>query len=648
MIPMLMAFAAQEDQVEQEPTGERKREAPPKPDQDELLTDVDEVVRFWSERDQQMDEDLSLYRMSDQASGDGEVVRRNIPRVMVDKATNMIAAAKYTTKHMPLREEHFDTSQDIEEFLKWCWYLWDRRWRRSQMQQSIEYAMAHYGTLRGYISLRVKYDPEKDDDFDLPIDVIPYDPRTVYPALGSNGLTFVVHRYEITIYQLLREWPEAQESFGEREGTESVEVKAYYDDWWHAVWVEDQLIKPLTAHEYARNPWVIVPCLGSSIRATDADEQEWTRYAGVSIFDSIRYAYQQMNRTLSHLATAVARQANPAKIYYMDPTTGEPEEIDLQDGTTNYVWRDENVDVVQLGLNPGDVTPMLDLLDDDVQKGALPSALWGVGANQTGFGLSVMTDAARDQLYAVIDAVQEAKSQVNELCLRIIRDLHDEPIGFWSREADGPWKPGKVIHPSDIEEAGVFTEVKYSDIMPKDRVAMANLGIMLKEANLLDPTTVRESYLEIENPDKVQDRLLHDMIYMDEETVKNVFVPLSLFRTDPELFQVYLMSKLMAAGGPGALGSGGQPGADSAPSGPVPGGPGSPPPPALPPPASPGGLAPRAPQPGGLAPETLPPVAQPGANPLVQALGSALGGAGLSRPPGAPGAGALPVRLPPR
>src|SRR5690606_7486734 len=148
----------------------------------------------------------------------------NTPRVVVDKASAMVAAPKYTIKMLPAREEHLSLAQDAEDFLRYCWRVWGRKWREARMQQAPEYAMGHFGSLRGWIAARVIYDPEADEG-ELPLKLRIEDPRNVYPSLGSDGVRFIVHNYPVTVGELMKEWPEAKQEYEDRELTEVVEVK---------------------------------------------------------------------------------------------------------------------------------------------------------------------------------------------------------------------------------------------------------------------------------------------------------------------------------------------------------------------------------------------------------------------------------------
>ena len=152
---------------------------------------------------------------------------------------------------------------------------------------------------------------------------------------------------------------------------------------------------------------------------------------------------------------------------------------------------------------------------------------------------------------------------------------------------------------------------------------MAQIAAMLVDKKLISMETAREEYLMLENPERENQRVLQDLIYQDEDLVKKGLVPAALARANPDLFAFYMMSKqqeLMA-----------QPGQEAGPPGGPPGGG----PPGMPPPQGPPGLPPTAAQ----------PIGHPGADPFMQSLGSAIGGAGMGPPPGIGGTPMPPMPM---
>ncbi len=621
----------QQDDGESAPDYKPKKPKRKKPNLDEIKEKADKLVESFQPRDTRMDEDYSLYRLTHEETTDGEIILKNTPFVVVEKAANMIGAQVPSIAVIPPDDDLTEEAQKVENFLRWSGDQWNKVGRKT-LNGSMRHDLAHFLCLRGWAAVRVWYDSEEEnpDPHDHPIRVKLFDPRQVYPKIGEKNLQYVIHRYWTTYGELLDEYPEAEKDLEDADLNEYVEVSAYYDDWYHAVWTTDSDLKPVTEHEYGFIPWVITIGNGAPIRATTQNQTSWVRDWGVSIFHGIRDSYKQLTKVLSQIATQIAAAANPPTVYYYDPTMNKtPQPLDYTPGTTNFLLYDrERVDPLNLSPRPTETGPLIDSLLDDTQKGSLPSILWGQGGSESGWNTSILTDAARDQLSPVVDAMQTTFEIINEYTLRLIRDLHDGPIGFWITDENGKKRGGVTIDAEDIEQIGILTQVTYRDISPKDRASMAQVAAMLVDKKLISMETAREEYLLLDNPERENQRVLMDLIYQDKDLIQKGLVPAALARGNPDIFQFFMAEKqkeLMAPPGAGE-GEGGQP-------------PGQPP-----------GLPPGMPQqmgPPGLPPNVVPPIMQPGANPLMQSIGSAIGGAGgLGLPPGIPGMGPQPGGIP--
>ncbi|MCX2726006.1 hypothetical protein OO015_00595 [Thermomicrobium sp. 4228-Ro] len=523
---------------------EEKRPRRRKPNREQIQTLVQRTTEFWALRDQRMDEDLALYRMSEVPQGEGEVVIRNIPWVMVEKASSILSKQLPSIDAIPPQNRLREAAQAIEDFLRYAWEIWDRRWMQA-LHGPLLRDIAHFLCLRGWVTIRISYNADAPAG-ELPVDLHVCDPRQVYPQLGTNGLRYVVHRYWATVGEILDEWPEAEKALKGRDEEDIVEVVAYYDDWWHTLEVDGIEIKPPTEHGYGFVPWIVATGLGAPIRATTRDQQHWTQEVGVSIFHGIKRAYRQLNRLVSQLATEVARVANPPTVYYYDPARPDnPQPIKLSAGATNFLYFDrERVEVLQVTPSPANAAPVMQALLDDVEKGGLPGVLWGVGQG-SGFALTLQTDAAMDTLHPLTRVLEQVIEQVNQRALELIRDLHDGPVGYLVRDPlTGRLVAGNAITPDLVAAVGTRTVARFRKVAPRDRVQMAQLAALLTDKKLISLETARDEFLGIENPQRENERVLADLAYLDPEVTREVLVPWALARTDPVLYELWRQAKL--------------------------------------------------------------------------------------------------------
>jgi len=615
-------FAEVQERLKQETTEEPRRPKRRKPKIDEIQYRIHRATDFWSLRDQRMDEDLVLYRMYREEDEDlpGEVVIRNLPWVLVEKASSILSKQMPSIDTIPPDNRYRAEAQAIEDFLRYAWEVWNTRWM-SALHGPILRDIAHFLCLRGWVTIRVAYNPDTPSG-EIPVDLYVCDPRQVYPQLGTNGLRYVVHRYWATVGEILDEWPEASKVLQGRDEDEVIEVAAYYDDWWHYLEVDGRVVKPPTEHGYGFVPWVVATGLGAPIRATPRDQLHWTRDVGVSIFHGIRRAYTQLNRLLSQLATEVARVANPPTVYYYDPARPDtPQPIKLSAGATNFLYYDrERVEVLQVTPNPANAAPVMNALVDDIEKGGLPGVLWGVGQG-SGFALSLQADAAMDTLHPLTRTLEMVIEQVNDMALRLIRDLHDGPVGYLVRDPlTGKLTGGQSVTPEMIAAVGTRSVVRFRKVLPRDRVQMAQLAALLTDKKLISLETARDEFLGLDNPQRENERVLADLAYLDPDVTREVLVPWALARTDPVLYELWRQAKLAKEMKQQ------QPQKQAAPPGT-----GTPAAAGSPPPGTPN-----------LPPEVLPPQLSLLMDLLQHSQASAEGGMGEQRPPGVPGVEPLP------
>lgn len=600
-----------------EPSVEPEAKAPKrkKPSREKLQALIQRATDFWTLRDQRMDEDLALYRMAKVPEGEGEIVIRNIPWVIVEKSSSILSKQMPSIDAVPPENRLRQAAQAIEDFLRYAWEVWDRRWMQG-LHGPILRDMAHFLCLRGWVTVRISYNADAPSG-ELPVDLFVCDPRQVYPQLGSNGLRYVVHRYWATVGEVLDEWPEAEKALKGRDEDEVVEVIAYYDDWWHYLEVDGVEVKPPTAHGYGFVPWIVATGLGAPVRATTRDQLHWTREVGVSIFHGIKRAYDQLNKVMSQLATEVARVANPPTVYYYDPARPDnPQPIKLSAGATNFLYFDrERVEVLQVTPNPANAAPVINALMEDIEKGGLPGVLWGVGQG-SGFALTLQSDAAMDTLHPLSRVLEQVVEQINQRALELIRDLHDGPVGYLVRDPlTGKLVSGQEITPDLIAAAGTRTIVRFRKVAPRDRVQMAQLAALLTDKKLISLETARDEFLGLDNPQRENERVLADLAYLDPEVTREVLVPWALARTDPVLYELWRQAKLrkelegekQQQGSPQPSSASSQPPSQRMPS-----------------------------------PEVLPPQLAALMDLLAHSQASIAGGQGEVRPPGVPGVEPLP------
>src|SRR5690606_8962545 len=243
-LPPELAEEAQAPPIAQPPEPQPSREAPT---EEEVRDRIDRAVEFWSERDRRMDEDLSLYRLATDLAGveefeasGGEVVVRNLPYVTVEKLANMISAEKPLLSVLAPSPDMTEEAEQVEDLCRWMREEWALIHRRT-INGSLPRDEAHFALLRGWVAARLEYVFDTPPG-EVPVEMVLVDPRTVYPMPGDRGIRYVAHVQRLTLSAVLERYPDAADLFEDQDETQSVELRAYYDDWWHAVMVDDKAV----------------------------------------------------------------------------------------------------------------------------------------------------------------------------------------------------------------------------------------------------------------------------------------------------------------------------------------------------------------------------------------------------------------------
>ena len=146
------ALANMTSSLELAPASKKKgKKQPRKPTPEYVQSLARRMEDFWNPRDARMDEDYALYqqrfvenqriyqrllRESGIEEQSGEIVTRNIPWVLVEKAASILGKANPSIDVIPQDPRLREAAQRVEDFLRWCWEVWNRRWMWASMAPS--------------------------------------------------------------------------------------------------------------------------------------------------------------------------------------------------------------------------------------------------------------------------------------------------------------------------------------------------------------------------------------------------------------------------------------------------------------------------------------------------------------------------------
>lgn len=559
--PMGEALASPE---EEEPSTSARESAPkkqrkPKPPADaEILDTATFLKEYWRPRNIRMEDDQELYELvlhpDDSEAADEYAVEKlvdNGPYTLVEKLTQILSGEEPKVSVPSPDPAQEGEAERVEEMLRWWRVEADRRHRR-QLNHPLAYDEDKFVVLRGWIASRITLNP---DDPEFPWRYRLIDPINVYPQLDGDGLKAVYHIFRDTVDNVVADYPEAETPLRRKLGSGyrprvEVEVISYWDADWHVVFVDAERIFR-SYHNYGFCPWVITLAQGAPYGPTTRNRTEWIRRRGVGALEGLREIYKFYNRLFSALATEVMKGANPPmKIYGDQVTEKQGKQVDTGIGGTTYFDRTRNEDAtpVQTGFNPTQFAPFLSMLNEQRNKAGLPEVVWGSGTgNMPGWAISLSTASATDILNPYKRAIELHRETVNYCALKLYAEHipDSQPVAMITTDRlTGRRRSQVEITASEVKDVGYVSEVRYGRIEGRgERIALINAAAQLWAAKMVDlETLLGDEFIGLENPGLIKQKVLADLIFLNDEWIREFGVPAALQRVAPELLDTYFKS----------------------------------------------------------------------------------------------------------
>jgi hypothetical protein len=349
-------------------------------------------------------------------------------------------------------------AQDIEDFLDCLHEDWKRAHARAgqpPLQRDVPGHLLTYGLL----AARVRLNPDAldGDATARPIAATLVDPTTVYPVWeGERGLKRVFRVYRATVGELIGDWDEdgdverrfrsGRRDNGEPNGKNGeryrdddlVEVIEYDDRKWSYLAADGIVLRPPTAHEYGRVPWVITvgaltdtasSDLGGFDRLTngqwveigrDASGKQRPRY--LAHVSNAKARHDQTEAFLGRLVTSFKQAMNKPKALQqglLSRETGEVPQIGADEGTTYPIRDDETIIPIDTAPPAQVVNPLIQALSTDRATGSAPLAAHGQNpsANTSGQALDTLGEMGMALFTPHVLTIEQFYGEVADLSL---------------------------------------------------------------------------------------------------------------------------------------------------------------------------------------------------------------------------------------
>lgn len=358
----------------------------------------------------------------------------------------------------------------------------------------------------------------------FPILIRTLDPINVGVHRGPLYVEYAYHKYRdnlVNVRQRYPKWKGDKDIKGKDDETTTVVVVDYWwvspatGDIWNAILIEDEFAKKPVKTAYTFIP--IIEVYGDS--APTKEEA----YRGLSILHPLDGVWQYKCRLQSNLGTGVLWATWP--FFAIENENGqELKDITVRPGATEYVPAGTRINQVTPQVNLQVIDAMLARVDSAMQQSAFPSVLYGdAGAMQAGYGISLLSDAAKGRIKSPLEYLELAVMQVNEAVLALIEAFDDtgDGVEIWGKEERNQKLYKLCLYGKDL--GGYYENlVKLSPNLPQDDIQRATFGLRMAESGRMSNQTFWDKWINIPMPIDEQDRIWAEQLMSSEELGPNL------------------------------------------------------------------------------------------------------------------------------
>lgn len=583
---------------------------PPKPTVEEAKELVTRDAAEWDPVRQRIDEDLRLYNQEIMAvddSFDKDEDKPFLSPAMSDEARTIAAllggiAPMYQVPWTDPKLE--DATQQCEDAL----YYWDQVHHLNHLERGNNPYQTDVATslvTTGYAMAAIMFDPTNPDD---PFPEFLVSPATTVPTWDAKGLARVTRRYLSTVREVIGEWGGADPKKLEKKLLAAYKpsktserelyrlddqgvVQVYQDRWWTAVYFDDEVVLPPTAHRYGFCPYVIQGSgAGESMAITHilSDDQAATR--GVtnarlridkkhpSYFYFRKRFHAQKEQTLGILRTVFSYVADPAMILEQDDFAAVNEDVEIHrepGGITKLSNHERLYPFIENPQHLGAFGPLMQSLMSDELSNKLPPGLGGISeaANQSGNAAEGLYEMGKDKIASYFVAMESFYAQRATLRLRMFRDW-----GHMMQDVDGesghltvPYQRGRIrsnsrppgfeLTPKTIKRAGYRVQCSLRHLRMQNLAPLGNAGAIWIQQGAMTRRELMEMR-GVRDPDAIATELRYENALMDEE-VQKALAYSEMVDRDPVAAEFLRQLVYAKAAPPGPPGMGGPPDAQT-------------------------------------------------------------------------------------
>lgn len=379
--------------------------------------------------------------------------------------------------------------------------------------------LAWHLAIRGGVFIRPWFDPDARNNFRVDL----WDPRTVSYEPGEDGLDYVCHHYSEPEYSVLQRYYVTDEDQKRKLKPDEAGNIDIYDIWWceyddkgkEHIWsivvaAGGCVLQEAYEHrDMDHVPVFLVRTFGPDIESIP-EHKNITRTVEGS-WETIYTANKSIYPWINRITTLYALYLRNSAIGPWHARGTDANEEQLRKALQPFqIVQSRRADATIQPLTPpamaGEVKEFFQYLQGAEQRGSVPYSVLGqIPFELSGFAVNQLQGAV------AIPAGEVTKSMgwvyrlaIDELIQQFRQRAKNGRVtvkGMDSRKAQFI----EDIKRSELRDK-YFLDVKIAPELPSDQLQMANVAKMLSDMGI-DPITIMDEYLNIENPREVLQRM---------------------------------------------------------------------------------------------------------------------------------------------
>jgi hypothetical protein len=424
---------------------------------------------------------------------------------------------------------------------KWLKAMWQRA--NKQARKDIIGAAWWQALVRGRGVLEIKWVedalPKRMRERRMPIHIRTLDPLNCGFVHGELYTEVGFHKYTQTRAIAASRYPDLKRKLfdkrnhvnGKPDANDDVDIVDYwyvsFDDGsiWNCIMVDGHFAKQPKKTSYIDIPLV-------EFYGDDAPSSK-EEHKSLSILHPIMDLWPYQSTLASQIATGVLWYFWP-HISIQNEYGAEIPNRPIRPGETQQYPFGTKIEMHQMQPNVPMAERMLALVDGAGQQGTFPGVMYGQepGSLQAGYGVSLLSDAAKGRVNKPRRNLERALELVNEIALGLVEEMAEDGVGIWG---DAPEMGGIYsCHLSPENISGYYdNQVTISPNVPMEELQKTTLGVRMVDSKIVSKQTFRNKFLKEVMPEDEQRRIELEMAfenpeyrpYVNYRTLANYFGP---------------------------------------------------------------------------------------------------------------------------